>query len=180
MDEIVTFLDHNDIERILKRMTHDILESHENAKNLVLIGIQTRGVFIAKRIADTIRDLKGVDVSTGTIDITLYRDDWTLKSPRPVVRDSEILFSLDGKEIVLVDDVLYTGRTTRAAMDAIIDFGRPRRIELAVLVDRGHRELPVQADYVGELCKTRRTETVNVYLKEYDGRDQVVIEKKAP
>ncbi len=178
MDEHVTILDHNDIDRILKRMTHEILETHKGAENLVLIGIQTRGVFIAKRIAENIHYLEGIKILTGTIDITLYRDDWTLKNTQPVVQDTDILFKLDGKQIILVDDVLYTGRTTRAAMDAIIDFGRPLRIELAVLVDRGHRELPIQADYVGKICETRRSETVNVHVKEHDGEDRVVIERK--
>ena len=178
MDERVTILDHRDIDRILKRMTHEILETHKGAENLVLIGIQTRGVFIAKRIADNIHRLEGIKIPNGTIDITLYRDDWTLKNTQPVVQDTEILFTLDEKRIILVDDVIYTGRTTRAAMDAIIDFGRPRRIEMAALVDRGHRELPIQPDYVGKVCETRRSETVNVLFSEFDGgEDQVVIEK---
>jgi pyrimidine operon attenuation protein / uracil phosphoribosyltransferase len=179
MTEPITILDQDDIARILMRMTHEILEVHKGAENLVLIGIQTRGVYIAKRISENIAALEGVKVLTGNVDITLYRDDWTRKSIQPVVQATDILFNLDGKQIILADDVLYTGRTTRAAMDAIIDFGRPQRIELAVLVDRGHRELPIQADYAGKTVETRRTEFVSVLLKEHDGTDRVIIEEKA-
>lgn len=171
-------MDAKDIERTILRMAHRILEVHKGAAELTLIGIQTRGVFLAKRLQDAIRRIEGITVATGDMDITLYRDDWTRISHHPVVQATDILFSVDGKEIILVDDVLFTGRTTRAAMDAIMDFGRPDRIELAVLVDRGHRELPIQADYVGRFIETRRSETINVCLSESDGEDQVIIEKQ--
>jgi len=141
-----------------------------------LIGIQTRGVYLAKRLQAKIKEIEGVEIPTGDMDITLYRDDWTRISHHPVVQATDILFSVDEKQIILVDDVLFTGRTTRAAMDAVIDFGRPDRIELAVLVDRGHRELPIQADYVGKIVETRRRETINVLLTEHDGKDKVVLE----
>ncbi len=171
-----TILDAADIDRKLTRITHEILEVHKGVSNLTLIGIQTRGVFLAKRIQSRINDIEGIEIPTGEMDITLYRDDWTLISPNPVVKTTDISFSVDEKQIVLVDDVLFTGRTTRAAMDAVIDFGRPDRIELAVLVDRGYRELPIQANYVGKFVETRRSETVNVLLEEHDGVDEVVIE----
>ena len=171
-----TILDAADIDRKLTRITHEILEVHKGAANLTLIGIQTRGVFLAKRIQSMINDIEGIEIPTGEMDITLYRDDWTLISPNPVVKTTDISFSVDEKQIILVDDVLFTGRTTRAAMDAVIDFGRPDRIELAVLVDRGYRELPIQANYVGKFVETRRSETVNVLLEEHDGVDKVVIE----
>ena len=131
-------LDAADISRILTRMTHEILEMHKGAANLSLIGIQTRGVYLAERIQKKIHEIEGAEISTGNMDITLYRDDWTRIGPHPVVQATEISFSVDGRQIILVDDVLFTGRTTRAAMDALIDFGRPDRIELAVLVDRGY------------------------------------------
>ncbi|MBW1815429.1 MAG: bifunctional pyr operon transcriptional regulator/uracil phosphoribosyltransferase PyrR [Deltaproteobacteria bacterium] len=169
-------LDKKDIERVLTRMTHEILEVHKGIENLTLVGIQTRGVYLAKRIQSKINEIEGVEIPTGDIDITLYRDDWTRISHHPVVQDTDIFFSVDGKQIILVDDVLFTGRTIRAAMDAVIDFGRPDRIELAVLVDRGHRELPIQANYVGKHVETDRSITVNVLLTEHDGKDRVVIE----
>ena len=175
MTEDVTILDENDIDRILKRMTHRILEVHKGTKDLILIGIQTRGVHIAKRIRENIKTIEAVEVPAGNVDITLYRDDWTRINSHPIVQATDIPFSLDDKQVILVDDVLYTGRTTRAAMDAIIDFGRPQRIELAVLVDRGHRELPIQADYVGKVASTRKEETVNVLMEEIDGKDGAVI-----
>ena len=169
-------LDATDINRKLTRMTHEILEVHKGVDNLALIGIQTRGVFLAERIKSRINDIERIEIPCGMMDITLYRDDWTRISSHPVVKTTDISFSVDKRQIILVDDVLFTGRTIRAAMDAVIDFGRPDRIELAVLVDRGHRELPIQANYVGEFVETRRSETVNVMLKEYDGEDKVVIE----
>ena len=171
-----TILDAADIDRILTRITHNILEVHRGTENLTLIGIQTRGVYLAKRLQAKIKEIEGVEIPTGDMDITLYRDDWTRISHHPVVQATDILFSVDEKQIILVDDVLFTGRTTRAAMDAVIDFGRPDRIELAVLVDRGHRELPIQADYVGKIVETRRRETINVLLTEHDGEDKVVLE----
>ena len=174
-----TILDAADIDRILIRISHKILEVHKGAEGLALIGIQTRGVFLARRLQKIIKEIEGMDVPVGQVDITLYRDDWTRISINPVIQATEIPFSVDGKKIILVDDVLFTGRTIRCAMDALIDFGRPDRIELAVLVDRGHRELPIQGNYVGKLVETRRSETVNVMLTEYDGEDRVVIERES-
>ena len=178
MGAVNIILDAADIDRKLQRITREILEEHKGVENLTLIGIQTRGVYLAKRIRSSINEIEKIEIPTGEMDITLYRDDWTRISPNPVVKTTNISFSVDGKQIILVDDVLFTGRTTRAAMDALIDFGRPDRIELAVLVDRGHRELPIQANYVGEFVETRRSETVNVLLREHDGEDKVVIEGK--
>ena len=177
MKKSYPILDAADIERIVTRITHEILEVHKGTGNLSLIGIQTRGVFLAGRIQSLINKIEGVEIPAGVIDITLYRDDWTRISHHPVVQATDIFFSIDEKQIVLIDDVLFTGRTIRAAMDAIMDYGRPDRIELAVLVDRGHRELPIQANYVGKHIATRRLETVNVLLSEHDGTDQVVLEK---
>lgn len=173
-------LNGEEMARAVTRMTHNILEIHKGADNVALIGIHTRGVFLAERIRRDIEQIEGVRVPSGQIDITLYRDDWTQISTAPRVRATDIPFSVDGLQIVLVDDVLYTGRTIRAALDALMDFGRPARIELAVLVDRGHRELPIQADYVGKCVETRRTETVNVRMAEHDGTDEVLIIKEAP
>ncbi|MBW2317355.1 MAG: bifunctional pyr operon transcriptional regulator/uracil phosphoribosyltransferase PyrR [Deltaproteobacteria bacterium] len=164
-----------DIDRILTRITHELLEKHRGTENLLLIGIWTGGVFLADRIAARILSIDGTKIPRGDLDITLYRDDWTRIGHQPIVRKTEIPFSLDGKQVVLVDDVLFTGRTVRAAMDALIDFGRPDRIELAVLVDRGHRELPIQANYVGKHIETIHNTMVNVYLKERAGRDEACV-----
>lgn len=168
-------LQSSDIDRILARMAHEILEKHRGAENLVLIGIRTGGVFLADRIKARILAIDGADIPRGDLDITLYRDDWTRIGHQPIVQKTELPFSLDGKQVILVDDVLFTGRTVRAAMDALIDFGRPDRIELAVLVDRGHRELPIEANYVGKYMDTIHNTMVNVYLKEKAGRDEVTV-----
>ena len=170
-----TILDQQDIERILKRMTLEILETHRGATNLGLVGIHTRGVYLANRICSQIQKLEGAALPTGNIDITLYRDDWTRIGHHPVVKMTKIDFCVDGKQIILVDDVLFTGRTIRAGMDALIDFGRPDRIELAVLVDRGHRELPIEANYIGKNIATERGDMVNVLLKEHEHQDLVVL-----
>ena len=167
----------SDIHRILTEISTNILQAHENIKNLVFVGIHTRGVYLAKRLQAAIANRKHIEVPTGTIDITLYRDDWTRIDFNPVVQDTSFDFSVDGKEVILIDDVLFTGRTIRAAMDALMDYGRPDRIELAVLVDRGYRELPIQADYTGMSVTTHYTETVNVMMKEHDGEDKVLIMK---
>lgn len=176
MSNDVIILDAKDIDRILTRITHEILEVHKGAEDLSLVGIQTRGIYLARRIQAKIKNIEGVNTLTGDMDITLYRDDWTRISHQPIVQATDIPFSVDGKQIILVDDVLFTGRTTRAAMDALVDFGRPSRIELAVLVDRGHRELPIQGSYVGKIVDTRRSETVNVMVSEHDGKDLVIID----
>jgi pyrimidine operon attenuation protein/uracil phosphoribosyltransferase len=164
-----------DIDRILTRITHEILETHKGVEDLVLIGIRTGGVYLADRIQKKISDVEDVLVPKGDIDINLYRDDWSRISHQPIIQKTEIPFSLDEKKVILIDDVLFTGRTVRAAMDVLIDFGRPKRIELAVLIDRGHRELPIEANYVGKHVKTIHDTTVNVYLQELAKRDEVVI-----
>jgi pyrimidine operon attenuation protein/uracil phosphoribosyltransferase len=164
-----------DIDRILTRMAHEILEKRKGAENLALIGIVTGGVFLADRLAVKIFDIDGTKIPRGDLDITLYRDDWTRIGHQPIVHKTELPFSLDGKQVILVDDVLFTGRTVRAAMDALIDFGRPDRIELAVLVDRGHRELPIEANYVGKYVETIHDMMINVYLKEKNDRDEVTV-----
>jgi pyrimidine operon attenuation protein/uracil phosphoribosyltransferase len=179
MGEAKQILDSVEIDRILKRMACEILENHSRTGNLALIGIHTRGVFLARRLRQHIKDFDGVELPVGEIDITLYRDDWTQMSAQPVVKTTDIAFTVDNKQLVLVDDVLFTGRTIRAAMDAVIDFGRPSRIELAVLVDRGHRELPIQSNYTGTCIKTRRSEMINVLMTESDDRDLVTLTETA-
>jgi pyrimidine operon attenuation protein / uracil phosphoribosyltransferase len=164
------------IQRALTRIAHEILEKNRGTDRLALVGIHTRGVYLSQRLAAAIEKVEGVKVPCGEIDITLYRDDVGRSRARPEVRGTKIPFAVDDLRIVLVDDVLYTGRTVRAAMDALIDFGRPQNIQLAVLVDRGHRELPIRADYVGKNLPTARDEHVHVRLVERDGSDEVVIE----
>jgi pyrimidine operon attenuation protein / uracil phosphoribosyltransferase len=163
--------------RTLTRIAHEILERNRGMQELALVGIRTRGVPLAKRIARAIHDINGHDLPTGALDITLYRDDLMRHAvgAQPVIRRTEIPFSIDDKRILLVDDVLYTGRTIRAALDALIEFGRPRAIQLIVLVDRGHRELPIKADYVGKNLPTAAGQSVQVHLMEIDGRDEVEI-----
>ena len=163
--------------RTLTRIAHEILERNRGVEELALVGIRTRGVPLAKRLARAIQEINGHEIPTGALDITLYRDDLmrTAVGAQPVIRKTEIPFSIDDKRILLVDDVLYTGRTIRAALDALIEFGRPRVIQLVVLVDRGHRELPIKADYVGKNLPTSQTQSVQVHLMEVDGRDEVEI-----
>lgn len=175
-----TLLGAADLDRTLTRMAEAVIDSHPEMAKLILIGIQTRGEFLARRLQKKLRSLSGLTVAAGSMDITLYRDDWTQMSDHPVVEATDILFSVDGKTLILVDDVLYTGRTVRAALDAIMDFGRPDRIELAVLVDRGHRELPIQPDYVGLVVTTLPEEKVNVLVREHDGEDRVMIQRESP
>jgi len=164
--------------RTLTRIAHEILERNRGIEELALVGIRTRGVPIARRLARAIKDINNHEMPTGVLDITLYRDDLMRHAvgPQPVVRSTEILFSIDDKKILLVDDVLYTGRTIRAALDALIDFGRPKSIQLVVMVDRGHRELPIKADYVGKNLPTSLSQSVQVHLQEIDGRDEVEIQ----
>ena len=173
-------MDADRIGRSLARIAHEILERNKGVDDLALVGVRSRGVPLAKRLARALKDITGQDVPTGALDITLYRDDLMRHAvgPQPVVRRTEISFSIDGRKILLVDDVLYTGRTTRAALDALIDFGRPKAIQLIVLVDRGHRELPIKADYVGKNLPTASDESVQVRLQEIDDRDEVVLEKQ--
>lgn len=168
-------LDERAIERALTRVTHEILEWNRGCENLALIGIRSRGVELAERLRTRIRAIEGVEVPCGIIDITLYRDDLSRAVQQPKVMGTDIGFPIDDRHIVLVDDVLYTGRTVRAALDALMDFGRPRVVRLAVLVDRGHRELPIRADFVGKNLPTALGESVEVRLKERDGRDEVAV-----
>ena len=172
-------MDADRIGRTLARIAHEILERNKGVDDLALIGVRSRGVPLARRLAVLLREINGDHVPTGSLDITLYRDDLMRHAvgPQPVVRRTEIPFSIDGRKILLVDDVLYTGRTTRAALDALIDFGRPKAIQLIVLVDRGHRELPIKADYVGKNLPTSLEESVQVRLQEIDDRDEVVLEQ---
>jgi pyrimidine operon attenuation protein / uracil phosphoribosyltransferase len=173
-------MDADRIARTLTRIAHEIVERNKGVDDVALVGIRTRGVHIARRIAIGLRDITRHEVPTGALDITLYRDDLMRHAvgPQPLVRRTEIQFSIDDKKILLVDDVLYTGRTVRAALDALIDFGRPRAIQLIVLVDRGHRELPIKADYVGKNLPTSAAESVQVRLQEADGQDEVVVERE--
>jgi pyrimidine operon attenuation protein/uracil phosphoribosyltransferase len=171
-------LDEAAIRRALTRIAHEILERNKGVENTVLVGIRTRGIFLARRLSERIQQIEGVSVPVGELDITLYRDDLTEKAEQPEVRGSEIPVEIHGKKVILVDDVLYTGRTVRAAMDALIDMGRPRMIQLAVLIDRGHRELPIRPDYVGKNVPTSQSELVAVLLQEFDGIDAVEIRKQ--
>lgn len=171
-------LDAPSIQRTLTRMAHEILEKNKGVEGLALVGIQTRGVILAGRLKAAIREIAGYEVPIGTLDINLYRDDLTKVSEQPVIRKTEINFDLDNLTIVLVDDVLYTGRTIRSALDALVDFGRPRKIELAVLIDRGHRELPIRADFVGKNIPTSEEEIVHVRLTETDKKEEVVVSGK--
>lgn len=168
-------MDTQAIERALTRIAHEVLEHNKGTDDLALVGIRSRGVHIAARLQALIQGIEHADVPTGIIDITLYRDDLSRSLQQPTVKGTHILFPVDDKKLVLVDDVLFTGRTIRAALDALMDFGRPRNVQLVVLVDRGHRELPIRADYVGKNLPTAVNESVHVRLKESDGRDEVVI-----
>ena len=178
MKEKTKILDKEAIDRALDRIAHEIVEKLKSIDDLAIIGIRNRGEHLGSRLADKIKDITGKRPAFGALDITLYRDDLTQVSEQPVVHATEIPFNIDGKRIVLVDDVLYTGRTIRCALDALIDFGRPAQIQLAVLVDRGHRELPIRADYVGKNVPTSLREVVEVRLVEADGKDEVVICEK--
>jgi pyrimidine operon attenuation protein/uracil phosphoribosyltransferase len=170
-------MDADRIARTLTRIAHEIVERNRGVESLALVGVRTRGVHLARRLARALKDITGQDVPNGALDITLYRDDLMRQAvgPQPLVRRTEIPFSIDSRKILLVDDVLYTGRTTRAALDALIDFGRPLAIQLVVLVDRGHRELPIKADYVGKNLPTSAEESVQVCLQESDDRDEVIL-----
>jgi len=175
-------MDADRIGRTLARIAHEIVERNRTLDDLALVGIRSRGEHLARRLAEQLRQIAGRALPTGALDITLYRDDLMRHAvgPQPLVRSTEIPFSIDDRIILLVDDVLYTGRTVRAALDALIDFGRPQAIQLVVLVDRGHRELPIKADYVGKNLPTSRRESVQVRLEEVDGDDEVVINGEEP
>lgn len=165
--------------RAITRIAHEILEKNKGTEDLVLIGIRTRGVPLAERLAAKIEEIEGVKLPTGILDITLYRDDLSTVAQQPIVHRTEIPFDITGKKVVLVDDVLYTGRTVRAALDALIDLGRPLQIQLAIMIDRGHRELPIRADFVGKNLPTSKTEVVDVNFKEIDEKDAVLLLEKS-
>lgn len=171
-------LDKEGIEKSIARIAHEIVEKVKSLDKIAVIGIKNRGAYIGQRLASKISQISGVNVPVGSLDITLYRDDLTQASEQPVVHATEIDFDIDGRKIILADDVLYTGRTIRCALDALIDFGRPAQIQLAVLIDRGHRELPIKADYVGKNVPTSLEEVVEVRLVEVDGKDEVVVCEK--
>lgn len=166
-----------DIKRIIYRLAHQILEKNPDPNQIVFLGIQTRGVHLAHRIKNAIKELENIDRPLGILDITLYRDDLTTIGPSPLVKETKIDFDINDKVVILIDDVLFTGRTIRAALDEIMDFGRPRCVELLVLIDRGHRELPIRADFVGKNIPTAEKEFVEVHIKEIDGSDEVVVLK---
>ena len=179
----VVVLDADKVKRAMTRIAHEILERHHGTDGLAIVGIRTRGVPLARRLQSNILKIEGREIPVGTLDITLYRDDLTTIGPHAVLKETKIHFPIDGSKVILVDDVLFTGRTIRAALDGLMDFGRPAMIQLAVLVDRGHRELPIRADYVGKNVPTHFDESVEVLLKEEDGRDEVRINRashKAP
>lgn len=169
-------MDAQDIHRALVRISHEILERNKDIKRIAVVGIRTRGAYLANRIARIIKEIEDVEVPVGALDITLHRDDLFTMAKQPVVHKTEIPFDIKDKDVILVDDVLYTGRTVRAALDELIDFGRPRTIQLAVLIDRGHRELPIRPDYVGKNVPTALDESVRVRIKEVDKKDEVWIE----
>ena len=175
MKDKAQLMDEKAIGRAITRISHEIIERNKGIEDVVLVGIKTRGVPIADRIGKKIQQIEGASVNTGEVDITLYRDDLKKIDVDPVINGSNVQFSIDDKIVILVDDVLYTGRTVRSALDAIIDIGRPKAIQLAVLVDRGHRELPIRADYVGKNVPTSKGEIISVKLSEIDGEDSVTI-----
>ncbi|RKZ18270.1 bifunctional pyr operon transcriptional regulator/uracil phosphoribosyltransferase PyrR [bacterium] len=170
-----TILDQREMERAIVRVAHEILERNHGTDNLVLVGIQRRGVTIARRVAEAMSRIEDAEIPFGTLDITFYRDDLSTLGPAPSVGKTDLPFDINGKTIVLVDDVLYTGRTVRAAMNELMDYGRAHSIQLAVLVDRGHRELPIRADFVGKNLPTSSREVVKVMVQEFDGQEQVIL-----
>ena len=168
-------IDKEGLDRILTRIAHEILEKNKGSKNLVLVGMRTRGEYLAKRIQQKIKSIDNVDLPFGILDVTLYRDDFRMRLKQPEVSVSNITFDLNEKDIILVDDVLYTGRTVRAALNALMDLGRPASIQLFILVDRGHRELPIRADYVGKNVPTSQNEEIKVKVDEVDGEDAIYL-----
>jgi pyrimidine operon attenuation protein / uracil phosphoribosyltransferase len=176
MEKII--LDQDAIRRALTRISHEIIERNKGVSNIVLVGIKTRGIYLAKRIAEKIQQIEGHTVPVGELDITLYRDDLVKKSVDPTIKGADIPVDIQNKKVILIDDVLYTGRTARAALDALMDHGRPGVIQLAVLIDRGHRELPIRPDYVGKNVPTSKEEVVAVQLQEIDDQDEVAINSR--
>ena len=176
--EKTVIMNEDGMRRALSRIAHEIIEENQGIEDVVLVGIRTRGAPLARRLADNIEKIEGRKIPVGILDITLYRDDLTTIARQPLVGKTEIPFDITGTKLVLVDDVLYTGRTIRAALDGIIDLGRPQRVQLAVLIDRGHRELPIRADYVGKNVPTSKSEVIKVELAEVDGKDAVSLFEK--
>lgn len=171
-------VDADGIRRALTRIAHEVIERNKGTEDLVLIGIRTRGVPLAKRLRDQIKKIEGVELPVGILDITLYRDDLSTVAQQPIVHKTEIPFDITGKKVILVDDVLYTGRTVRAALDALVDLGRPKAIQLAIMVDRGHRELPIRADFVGKNLPTSQREVIDVNLMEIDDEEKILLREK--
>jgi len=178
MQEKAKILDREAIERTIMRIAHEILEKNKGTQDLCIVGIRSRGAILAQRLNQCLERIEGKNVPIGIMDITLYRDDLTLVAESPVVHETQIPFDINDKKVILVDDVLYTGRTIRAALDEIMDFGRPKTVQLVVLIDRGHREMPIRADFVGKNIPTSQNETVEVRLAEADGKEEVVIVQK--
>ncbi len=175
-----SIMDAKEIDRAITRIAHEIIEKNKGCDDLLIVGIRTRGEYLAKRVRQKMEDIEKCSVPQGILDITLYRDDLSSVATQPIVRKTELPHSVVDRTVVLIDDVLYTGRTVRAAMDEIIDFGRPRAIQLAVLIDRGHRELPIRPDFVGKNVPTSKREIISVCLKEHDGQDTVSVEEVLP
>ncbi len=173
MNESFKIVDKQGLDRIITRIAHEILEKNKGSQNLVLIGMRTRGEFLAKRIHEKIKKIDNVDLPLGVLDVTLYRDDFRTRMKQPEVSVSDITFDINEKDVILIDDVLYTGRTVRSALNALMDFGRPSSIQLFILVDRGHRELPIRADYVGKNIPTSQNQEVKVKMEEIDGEDAI-------
>ncbi len=168
-------IDKEGFNRIITRIAHEILEQNKGSRNLILMGMRTRGEFLAKRIREKIKEIDGVELPFGVLDVTLYRDDFRTRMKQPEVSVSDITFDINEKDIILIDDVLYTGRTVRSALNALMDLGRPRSIQLCILIDRGHRELPIRADYVGKNIPTSLDEEIKVKMEEFDGEDAIYL-----
>jgi pyrimidine operon attenuation protein / uracil phosphoribosyltransferase len=175
MDVKAKIIDEDGLGRIITRMAHEILEKNKGSQNLVLMGMKTRGEYLATRIFERIKEIEKIELPLGVLDVTLYRDDFRTRLKQPEVSVSNITFDINGKDVVIIDDVLYTGRTVRSALNALMDFGRPHSIQLCVLVDRGHRELPIRADYIGKNIPTSNQEEIKVRMKEIDGEDAIYL-----
>lgn len=175
MDVKAKIIDEDGLGRIITRMAHEILEKNKGSQNLVLMGMKTRGEYLAARIFERIKEIEKIELPLGVLDVTLYRDDFRTRLKQPEVSVSNITFDINGKDVVIIDDVLYTGRTVRSALNALMDFGRPHSIQLCVLVDRGHRELPIRADYIGKNIPTSNQEEIKVRMKEIDGEDAIYL-----
>jgi pyrimidine operon attenuation protein/uracil phosphoribosyltransferase len=175
MNETTKIIDKQGLDRLLTRISHEILEKNKGSDNLVLMGMRTRGEFLAKRIFEKIKQIDNIELPLGVLDVTLYRDDFRTSLKQPQVSVSDITFDINGKDVILIDDVLYTGRTVRSALNALMDFGRPDSIQLFILVDRGHRELPIRADYVGKNIPTSQHQEIKLKMEEVDGEDAIYL-----